>query len=117
MSRVSPGVRALIQFALPAIAACSSSTTSPNLGPPAATGTIRSRDPQLGYLIDRSPGTTGPAQLYFALSPQTEFITDGRVGGSADDLSLGKMVAVWPVGAVPDSTPARVTARYVMIYP
>jgi hypothetical protein len=108
----------LPRLALPAFVACSSSSqiTASNLGPPATTGTISSKDVHLGYVVDRSPGTSGPAQLYFLVNASTNIQVNGTSGGSSADLTTGKTVSVWPAGALPDSAPPHVVARYVLIY-
>jgi hypothetical protein len=109
-------MRSLLQLALPALIGCASSRiTAPNLGPPATTGTITSTDPQLGFLVERSPGTTGPARLYFRVDAQTE-IRVGASEGRVVDLTTGKTVAVWATAALSDSISPHVVARAVLVY-
>jgi hypothetical protein len=107
----------LLHLALPVILGCASSkSTAPNLGPPATSGTITSKDPRLGYAVERSPGTTGPVQLYFVVDTLTTIQLDAGGVGRALDLAPGTKVAVWPAGPLPDSVPPRVVARHILIY-
>jgi hypothetical protein len=103
--------------AIVAATACAGDKISaPNSGPPFTSGSITAVDATGRYLVEITAGTTAPPKVFFRITTSTSIERPDGSAGTAADLRIGAVVAVWAASVVAGSEPPEISARAVLLY-